>query len=76
MCAMGTFTISLMYASELYPTSMGSTGTGSANAVERIGGMVCPFVAVALVEGCHTKAAIIVVEGVIAISVMCSTDPI
>ncbi|XP_044472047.1 organic cation/carnitine transporter 7-like isoform X2 [Mangifera indica] len=71
MCAMGTFTISLIYASELYPTSMRSTGTGSANAMGRIGGMVCPFVAVALVEGCHTKAAIIVVEGVIAISVIC-----
>ncbi|XP_031274831.1 organic cation/carnitine transporter 7-like [Pistacia vera] len=70
MCAMGTFTMSLIYASELYPTSMRSTGTGSANAMGRIGGMVCPFVAIAVVEGCHTRAAIIVLEGVIVVSVI------
>ncbi|KAJ0031185.1 hypothetical protein Pint_13864 [Pistacia integerrima] len=70
MCAMGTFTMSLIYASELYPTSMRSTGTGSANAMGRIGGMVCPFVAIAVVEGCHARAAIIVLEGVIVVSVI------
>ncbi|XP_050217766.1 organic cation/carnitine transporter 7-like [Mercurialis annua] len=71
MFFMGTFTVACIYAPELYPTSIRSTGAGAANAVGRIGGMVCPLVAVALVSNCHFKAAVILFEVVIAITVVC-----
>ncbi|EEF34357.1 organic cation/carnitine transporter 7 [Ricinus communis] len=71
MFSLGTFTVASIYAPELYPTSIRSTGAGTASAVGRIGGMVCPLVAVALVSNCHFKAAIILFEVVIAITVVC-----
>ena len=55
----------------MYPTAIRATGAGVASAVGRIGGMVCPLVAVALVTGCHLKEAIILFEVVIVISVVC-----
>lgn len=39
-----------------------------ASAVGRIGGMICPLVAVALVEGCHQTAAVILFEIVIVVA--------
>ncbi|CAL1408622.1 unnamed protein product [Linum trigynum] len=71
MCALGSFTVACVYAPELYPTSVRATGAGASNAVGRIGGMLCPLVAVALVTSCHLKEAIILFEIVIAISVGC-----
>ncbi|KAH8481388.1 hypothetical protein H0E87_029033 [Populus deltoides] len=71
MCAIGTFTVAAIYAPEVYPTAIRATGAGVANAVGRIGGMVCPLVAVGLVAGCHLKEAIILFEVVIVISVVC-----
>lgn len=71
MCAIGTFTVAAIYAPEVYPTVIRATGAGVANAVGRIGGMVCPLVAVGLVAGCHLKEAIILFEVVIVISVVC-----
>lgn len=70
MCAIGTFTVACIYCPELYPTSVRTTGAGVASAVGRIGGMICPVVAVGLVNGCHVKEAIILFEVVIAISVV------
>ncbi|KAM7480722.1 hypothetical protein LguiB_005305 [Lonicera macranthoides] len=63
-----TFTVACIYAPEVYPTSVRATGVGIATAMGRIGGMVCPVVAVALVNGCHQTAAVIVFEVVIFLS--------
>ncbi|XP_073308377.1 organic cation/carnitine transporter 7-like [Primulina huaijiensis] len=54
-----TFTVACIYAPEVYPTNIRSTGVGIATAIGRIGGMVCPLVAVGLVNGCHQAAAVI-----------------
>ena len=53
---------------KLYPTSVRTTGAGVANAMGRIGGMICPLVAVGLVTDCHQTAAIILFEAVIVLS--------
>ncbi|KAJ0090864.1 hypothetical protein Patl1_14008 [Pistacia atlantica] len=42
MSATGTITVASIYAPEIYPTAMRSTGYGVASAVGRIGGMVMP----------------------------------
>ncbi|KAM7480720.1 hypothetical protein LguiB_005303 [Lonicera macranthoides] len=63
-----TFTVACIYAPEVYPTSVRATGVGIATAVGRIGGMVCPLVAVGLVSGCHQTAAVVVFEVVIFLS--------
>ncbi|GAY58174.1 hypothetical protein CUMW_185090 [Citrus unshiu] len=52
----------------IYPTSVRTTGVGVASSIGRIGGMVCPLVAVALVHGCHQTAALILFELVILLS--------
>ncbi|KAJ6433231.1 hypothetical protein OIU84_017022 [Salix udensis] len=71
MCTIGTFTVAGIYAPEVYPTAVRATGAGVASAVGRIGGMLCPLVAVGLVTGCHLKEAIILFEAVIVISAAC-----
>ncbi|KAG9153504.1 hypothetical protein Leryth_019783 [Lithospermum erythrorhizon] len=68
----GTMVLAV-YASEVYPTSLRSTGVGVATAVGCIGGMLCPYVAVALIEGCHQGPAMGLFEAVfvlIAVSVI------
>ncbi|XP_057539925.1 organic cation/carnitine transporter 7-like [Amaranthus tricolor] len=72
-CIMGTFTIAFIFAPEIYPTSVRNTGFGTASSMARIGGMVSPFVAVALVQGCHQMAAVLFFAGVVlaaAVSVL------
>ncbi|XP_022949295.1 organic cation/carnitine transporter 7 isoform X3 [Cucurbita moschata] len=71
ICITSTFTVVYIYAPEIYPTSIRTTGVGIASSVGRIGGMVCPLVAVALVKGCHQTAAIILFEIVILLSGIC-----
>lgn len=44
---------------------------GIASSVGRIGGMICPMVAVYLVSNCHQTAAIILFEAVIILSGLC-----
>ncbi|KAL5747058.1 hypothetical protein ACOSP7_024060 [Xanthoceras sorbifolium] len=68
ICITGTFTVVYIYAPEIYPTSVRTTGVGVASSMGRIGGMVCPLVAVALVHGCHQTAAIILFEIIIFLS--------
>ncbi|KAK7843770.1 organic cation/carnitine transporter 7, partial [Quercus suber] len=51
ICITATFTIVYIYAPEIYPTSVRTTGVGIASSVGRIGGMLCPLVAVGLVHG-------------------------
>ncbi|KAF8407375.1 hypothetical protein HHK36_006506 [Tetracentron sinense] len=71
ICITGTFTIVYIYAPEIYPTSVRTTGVGVASSVGRIGGMICPLVAVGLVHGCHQTAAIVLFEIVIFLSGVC-----
>ena len=47
---MCSFTVMVIYAPEVLPTAIRSTGLGLANAVARLGGIVAPFVSVTLVE--------------------------
>ncbi|CAH9055585.1 unnamed protein product [Cuscuta epithymum] len=70
-CITATFTIVYIYAPEVYPTTVRTTGFGIASSVARIGGIVCPIVAVGLIHGCHQTLAIWLFEFVIFISGVC-----
>ncbi|KAK8913655.1 Organic cation/carnitine transporter 7 [Platanthera zijinensis] len=70
VCISGSFVVIYVYAPEIYPTSLRTTGVGTASAVGRIGGMLCPLVAVALVDGCHQTAALLLFELVLFLSGM------
>ncbi|KMS97142.1 hypothetical protein BVRB_7g178070 [Beta vulgaris subsp. vulgaris] len=71
ICITATFTIVYIYAPEIYPTSVRTTGVGVASSMGRIGGMTCPLVAVSLIHGCHRTAAILLFEAVIFVSGVC-----
>ncbi|CAN6485671.1 unnamed protein product [Victoria cruziana] len=58
----GSFTILYIYVPEVYPTSVRTTGFGTASSVGRIGGMLCPLVAVALLHACHQILSIVLFE--------------
>ncbi|KAJ4709123.1 organic cation/carnitine transporter 7-like [Melia azedarach] len=66
----GTYTVASIYAPEVYPTSLRATGSGIACAVGRIGGMICPIVAVGLLSSCNQTAAIVLLEIVTVVSVV------
>ncbi|KAI0488686.1 hypothetical protein KFK09_028525 [Dendrobium nobile] len=70
VCISGSFNIVYVYAPEIYPTSFRTTGVGTASSVGRIGGMLCPLVAVALVHGCHQTIALLLFELVLFLSGM------
>lgn len=38
----------------------------------RVGGMVSPLIAVGLIDNCHQTAAVVVLEGVVVLSLICS----
>ncbi|BBN12130.1 MFS transporter, VNT family, synaptic vesicle glycoprotein 2 [Marchantia polymorpha subsp. ruderalis] len=57
-CSMGAFSVLWAYAPELYYTQVRSTGVGAANSNGRLGGIVCPYVAVALIESCQRMKSI------------------
>lgn len=50
---------------------MRTTGVGVASSVGRIGGMVCPLVAVGLIHGCKQSIAVFLFESIIFISGLC-----
>lgn len=52
-CIMGAFSILWAFAPELYPTKLRSTGLGSSNSAGRIGGFLCPFVAIQMMKNGH-----------------------
>lgn len=56
---------------QIYPTSVRTTGVGVASSVGRVGGMVCPLVAVGLIHSCHQTAAIVLFEIVVLLSGTC-----
>ncbi|KAG8043400.1 hypothetical protein GUJ93_ZPchr0458g22373 [Zizania palustris] len=68
LCISASFTIVYIYAPEIYPTSIRTTGIGVASSVGRIGGILCPLVAVALVHSCRQTTAILLFELVIFLS--------
>lgn len=67
LCILGAFTIAYIYAPEVYPTSIRSTGFGAASSFARIGGVLCPVIAVALIKSCH-RALGIFLFGVVILS--------
>ncbi|KAK9068825.1 hypothetical protein SSX86_012941 [Deinandra increscens subsp. villosa] len=71
ICITTTFTVVYIYAPEIYPTAVRTTGVGVGSSVGRIGGMICPLVAVGLIHGCHQTAAILLFEFVIFASGVC-----
>ncbi|XP_042001117.1 organic cation/carnitine transporter 7-like [Salvia splendens] len=60
-----TFIVACIYAPEVYPTSIRGTAVGLTTAIGRIGGMICPLVAVALVAKCQQTYAVILFQVVI-----------
>ncbi|KAG6545726.1 hypothetical protein Mapa_012687 [Marchantia paleacea] len=58
-CSMGAFSVLWAYAPELYYTQVRSTGVGAANSNGRLGGIVCPYVAVGLIESCQRMKSIV-----------------
>ncbi|KAH0459478.1 hypothetical protein IEQ34_012292 [Dendrobium chrysotoxum] len=68
LCITASSTGLCIYAPEVYPTSLRSSGYGTASAVGRIGGIISPLVAVALVDDCHQTEAILLFEIVISVS--------
>ncbi|XP_073004586.1 organic cation/carnitine transporter 7-like isoform X1 [Typha latifolia] len=70
VCISASFNVVYIYAPEIYPTSVRTTGIGVASSVGRIGGILCPLVAVGLVHGCHQMTAVLVFELVLFISGM------
>ncbi|CAM0958453.1 unnamed protein product [Alopecurus aequalis] len=76
-CAMGSSTVLCLYALEVYPTSVRSTGVGIASAVGKIGGVVCPLVAVGMLRSCHQMEAIIVFGAVLCLAtIACMLFPL
>lgn len=71
MFAFGAFTIACIFTPEIYPTYMRTTGAGVANSIGKVGGMVCPLVAVGLVTGCLQTAVVILFGAVILFAVIC-----
>ncbi|GJN23982.1 hypothetical protein PR202_gb11686 [Eleusine coracana subsp. coracana] len=62
---------------QVYPTSVRSTGVGIATAIGRIGGVVCPIIAVAMLRGCHQMEAIMVFELVLFLAgITCMFFPV
>lgn len=55
----------------MYPTNIRSTGVGITTAIGRIGGMVCPLVAVGLAGDCNQMFAVLVFEFMIIVSGLC-----
>ncbi|KAL9445125.1 hypothetical protein AB3S75_018174 [Citrus x aurantiifolia] len=72
MCVTGTITVATIYAPEIYPTSARTTGFGVASSLGKVGGMVCPLVAVGLVTSCHLRLAVILFEVVFVLAIASS----
>ncbi|XP_073132076.1 organic cation/carnitine transporter 7-like isoform X1 [Henckelia pumila] len=71
MFLFAAFSTLTIYAKEVYPTCVRASGSGLATSMGRIGGMICPLVAVGLVRGCHQTAAVVMFGIVIVISGIC-----
>ncbi|CAN8259543.1 unnamed protein product [Cochlearia groenlandica] len=70
-CISSAFTVIYIYAPEIYPTAVRTTGVGVASSVARIGGILCPLVAVGLVHGCRQTIVVLIFEFVMLVSGIC-----
>ncbi|GJM84439.1 hypothetical protein PR202_ga00107 [Eleusine coracana subsp. coracana] len=62
---------------KVYPTPARSTGVGIATAIGKIGGIVCPLIAVGMLRSCHQMEAIVVFELVLGFAaVACILFPV
>ncbi|XP_076910569.1 organic cation/carnitine transporter 7-like [Bidens hawaiensis] len=68
MFVSASFIVVCIYAPEVYPTNVRATGVGIATAIGRIGGMVCPLIAVGMGSGCHQTLPVILFEVTILLS--------
>lgn len=68
MFVSATFEVACIYAPEVYPTDIRASAVGLTTSIGRIGGMICPLVAVGLVSDCHQTAAVILMMAVIFLS--------
>ncbi|PUZ37868.1 hypothetical protein GQ55_9G153700 [Panicum hallii var. hallii] len=76
-CGTGGTIVLCLYAPEVYPTSVRSTGVGIATSIGKIGGVVCPLVAVGMLRSCHQMAAVLVFELVLFLAgVACILFPV
>ncbi|KAL6883701.1 hypothetical protein ACP4OV_011115 [Aristida adscensionis] len=76
-CGMGSSTVLCLYAPEVYPTPARSTGVGIATAIGKIGGIVCPLIAVGMLRSCHQMEAVVVFEVVLGLAgVACILFPV
>ncbi|KAL0410344.1 UNVERIFIED_CONTAM: Pentatricopeptide repeat-containing protein, mitochondrial [Sesamum latifolium] len=65
-----TFVVACIYCPEVYPTNIRATGVGIATAIGRIGGMICPLVAVGLVNDCRQAYAVVLFQVMIILSAL------
>ncbi|KAF5787667.1 putative major facilitator, sugar transporter, major facilitator superfamily [Helianthus annuus] len=65
-----SFIIVCIYAPEVYPTNLRTTGVGIATAIGRVGGMVCPLIAVGMGSGCHQTVPVILFEATILLAAL------
>ncbi|PWZ54985.1 Organic cation/carnitine transporter 7 [Zea mays] len=76
-CGTGATTTLCLYAPEVYPTYVRSTGVGIATAIGKIGGVICPLVAVGMLRSCHQMEAVLVFELVLFLAgVSCILFPV
>ena len=66
--AFAAFTVLYIFAGEVYPTSIRSTGVGLGNGFARIGGITCPIFAVTLIESGHLTLSVVVFVFVAAVA--------
>jgi MFS family permease len=57
--AMAAFTVLYVFAGEVYPTTIRSTGVGVGNGFARIGGILCPVFAVTLIESGRVPLSVV-----------------
>ncbi|XP_024368939.1 organic cation/carnitine transporter 7 [Physcomitrium patens] len=69
-CIMGAFSILWAYAPELYPTKLRSSGLGFSNSAGRIGGFLCPFVAIEMMKNGHRVLSVLLFVAVPLIASM------
>jgi len=56
---MAAFTVLYVFAGEVYPTTIRSTGVGVGNGFARIGGILCPVFAVTLIESGRVPLSVV-----------------
>nr|GEV43097.1 reverse transcriptase domain-containing protein [Tanacetum cinerariifolium]GEV47656.1 reverse transcriptase domain-containing protein [Tanacetum cinerariifolium] len=63
-----SYIVACIYAPEVYPTNLRATGVGITTAISRIGGMVCPLIAVGMGSKCHQTLPVVLFEVIILLS--------